>query len=145
MAQVTIIGNITSDLEVKYTQNGKARISFGIAENRRWKGQDGNFVEATSFFNVVAWGDLAENITKSLGKGSRVVVVGRLDQRSWSTESGEKRSTVEVVADEISPSLKWATCSVTKIAKDGGSPSSTYGTGSTPASDKFVVDDNEPF
>ena len=76
--------------------------------------------ERTSFFNVVAWGDMAENISDTLGKGNRVIVNGRLEQRSWETDQGEKRSVVEVIADEIGPSLRWATASVTRSERRGG-------------------------
>jgi single-strand DNA-binding protein len=69
---------------------------------------------------VVCWRELAENVAASLVRGSRVIVVGRLEQRSWETPDGEKRSKVEVVADEVGPSLRWATASVTKNERRGG-------------------------
>jgi single-strand DNA-binding protein len=76
--------------------------------------------EQVSFFNVVAWREMAENVANSLTKGSRVVVTGRLEQRSWETENGEKRSVIEIAADEIGPSLRWATASVTRNERRDG-------------------------
>ena len=89
--------------------------------SRRWQNRQTNeWEERTSFFNVVAWGDMAENISDTLGKGNRVIVNGRLEQRSWETDQGEKRSVVEVVADEIGPSLRWATAEVKRSERRGG-------------------------
>ena len=107
---VTIVGNLTRDPEIRYTAGGAAKASFGVAVSRRWQNrQTQEWEEQTSFFNVVCWREMAENVSESIGKGSRVVVTGRLEQRSWETENGEKRSVVEIVADEVGPSLRWAT------------------------------------
>jgi len=118
---ITIVGNLTRDPEIRYTSSGQANARLGIAVSRRWQNRQTNeWEERTSFFNVVAWGDMAENISDTLGKGNRVIVNGRLEQRSWETDQGEKRSVVEVVADEIGPSLRWATASVTRSERRGG-------------------------
>ncbi|HEX9681785.1 MAG TPA: single-stranded DNA-binding protein [Acidimicrobiales bacterium] len=119
---ITIVGNLTRDPELRFTQSGQAKAGLGIAVNRRWQNRaSGEWEEATSFFNVVAWADLGENASESLTKGDRVIVTGRLDQRSWETEQGDKRSVVEVIADEIGPSLRWATAEVTKVdRREGG-------------------------
>jgi len=118
---VTIIGNLTRDPEIRYTTGGAAKASFGVAVSRRWQNrQSQEWEEQTSFFNVVCWREMAENVSESLGKGSRVVVSGRLEQRSWETENGEKRSVVEIVADEVGPSLRWATAQVTRNERRGG-------------------------
>src|SRR5690606_16666932 len=119
---VELIGNITRDPELRFTPSGAAVANFGLAVNRRWRNQQTNeWEEATSFFDVVCWRELAENVTESLTKGARVIVSGRLDQRSWETQDGERRSKVEVVADEVGPSLRWATAQVTKTERrDGG-------------------------
>jgi len=118
---ITIVGNLTRDPEIRYTSSGQANARLGIAVSRRWQNrQTYEWEERTSFFNVVAWGDMAENISDTLGKGNRVIVNGRLEQRSWETDQGEKRSVVEVVADEIGPSLRWATASVTRSERRGG-------------------------
>jgi single-strand DNA-binding protein len=89
--------------------------------SRRWQNrQSQEWEEQTSFFNVVCWREMAENVAESIGKGSRVVVTGRLEQRSWETENGDKRSVVEIVADEVGPSLRWATAKVNRNERRGG-------------------------
>ena len=120
-SSITIVGNLTRDPEIRYTANGAAKASFGVAVSRRWQNrQTQEWDEQTSFFNVVCWREMAENVAESLGKGSRVVVTGRLEQRSWETENGEKRSVVEIVADDVGPSLRWATAQVKKSDRRGG-------------------------
>jgi single-strand DNA-binding protein len=112
---VTVVGNLTRDPELRYTSAGQTKVTFGLAVNRRWQNRTTNeWEEATSFFNVVAWGQLGDNVAESLGQGARVVVSGRLDQRSWETEQGEKRSVVEINADDVGPSLRWATVEIKK-------------------------------
>lgn len=118
---VDLIGNITRDPELRFTPGGQAVASFGLAVNRRWQNRQTNeWEEATSFFDVTCWGTLGENVSESLTKGMRVIVTGRLDQRSWETQDGDKRSKVEVVADEVGPSLRWATSQVTKNESRSG-------------------------
>jgi single-strand DNA-binding protein len=112
---VTIVGNMTRDPELRFTPSGQATATFGVAVNRVWTDrQTQERKEATSFFDVVCWGQLAENAAQSLSRGTRVLVSGRLDQRSWENQEGEKRSKIEITADEVSPSLKWATVQITK-------------------------------
>jgi single-strand DNA-binding protein len=118
---ITIVGNLTRDPEIRYTASGQANARLGMAVSRRWQNrQTQEWEERTSFFNVVAWGDMAENISDTLAKGTRVIVNGRLEQRSWETDQGEKRSVVEVIADEIGPSLRWATAEVKRSERRGG-------------------------
>ena len=119
---VTVVGNVTRDPEIRYTSGGAAKASFSVAVGRRWQNRQTNeWEEQTSFFNIVCWREMAENVSESIAKGMRVVVTGRLEQRSWETDNGEKRSVVEVVADEIGPSLRWATAQVNKNdRRDGG-------------------------
>ncbi len=131
---VSLTGNITRDPELRFTPNGQAVASFGLAVNRRWQNRQTNeWEEATSFFDVTCWAQMAENIAESLGRGTRVVVTGRLQQRSWETQDGDKRSKVEVVADEVAPSLRWATAQVVKNDKrgpgDGGGQGGSGGGG----------------
>jgi single-strand DNA-binding protein len=117
---VTLVGNITRDPELRFTPSGQATASFGLAVNRRWQNrQTQEWEEATSFFDVVCWREMAENTAESLFKGARVVVTGRLEQRSWETADGDRRSKIEVVADDIGPSLRWATAQVTKNERRG--------------------------
>jgi single-strand DNA-binding protein len=119
---VTLVGNITRDPELRFTNTGQATASFGLAVNRRWQNrQTQEWEEATSFFDVVCWREMAENAAESLSRGSRVIVTGRLEQRSWETPEGDKRSKVEVVADEVGPSIRWATAQVTKNERRGPS------------------------
>jgi single-strand DNA-binding protein len=122
---VTVVGNITRDPEMRFTANGRSTTNFGIAVNRSWRNQQTNeWEERTSFFNVVSWGNLADNVGSSLKKGMRVLVTGRLEQRSWETEQGDTRSVGEIVADEVGPSLLFATAEVHRIERsgpDGGS------------------------
>ncbi|MCU1394270.1 MAG: ssb [Ilumatobacteraceae bacterium] len=113
---VTIAGTLTRDPELRFTQGGRGVASFGVAVNRRYQ-QNNEWVEQTSFFNVTAWGSLGENASASLTKGARVIVTGRLEQRQYETQQGEKRSVVEIVADEIGPSLRWATAQVEKTQR----------------------------
>jgi single-strand DNA-binding protein len=130
---VTLVGNITRDPELRFTPTGQATATFGLAVNRRWQNRQTNeWEEATSFFDVVTWGELAENASESLEKGSRVVVTGRLQQRSWETPDGERRSRVEVIADELGPSLRWATAQVTKTERRSGAGD---GLGGSPQAD----------
>src|SRR4029450_5342354 len=90
---ITISGNITRDPEMRYTPSGISKVRFGVAVTRSWRNQQTQeWDEQTSFFNVVAWRQLAENVGASLAKGSRVVVTGRLEQRSWETGQGEEGS-----------------------------------------------------
>src|SRR4051794_13746450 len=110
---VTLVGNVTRDPELRFTASGQAKATIGLAVSRRWQNrQTQEWEEATSFFNVVCWGEMGENASESIQKGTRIIVSGRMEQRSWETEQGEKRSVVEVVADEIAPSLRWATAKV---------------------------------
>jgi single-strand DNA-binding protein len=118
---VTIVGNLTRDPELRYTPSGQANANFGVAVNRRWMNRQTNeWEERVSFFNVVCWREMADNVSESLAKGARVVVTGRLEQRSWETENGEKRSVIEIVADEVGPSLRWATAEIKKNDRRGG-------------------------
>ncbi|MGB3411669.1 MAG: single-stranded DNA-binding protein [Microthrixaceae bacterium] len=145
---VELIGNITRDPELRFTPSGAAVATFGLAVNRRWRNQQTNeWEEQTSFFDIVCWREMAENVAESLTKGSRVIVTGRLDQRSWETDQGDKRSKVEVVADEVGPSLRWATAQVTKNERrEGGSGG---GFNSPPPAQEPPAggynDDEEPF
>jgi single-strand DNA-binding protein len=137
---VTLVGNVTRDPELRYTAGGAAKAVFGLAVNRRWQNRTTQeWEEQVSFFNVVAWREMAENVAESIAKGSRVVVTGRLEQRSWETENGEKRSVIEVNADDIGPSLRWATAQIARNERKGGGDfggggGQSGGGGSAPAS-----------
>jgi len=137
---VSIVGNLVKDPELRFIPSGKAVASLSIAHNRKWKDQSGADQEETSFFDVSVWDTLAENVADSLGKGDRILVEGRLLQRSWEKD-GEKFYKVEIVADEISPSLRWASAKPSRNEKAdavGGKPA---GRGNAKAPDY----DEEPF
>jgi single-strand DNA-binding protein len=143
---ITLVGNLTKDPELRFTTGGRGVASFGLAVSRRYQ-VNNEWQEQTSFFNVVAWGSLGENAAASLTKGTRVVVTGRLEQRQYETKEGEKRSVVEINADEIGPSLRWARAEIERIARDGGSGgggSSSGSSGGGRAPDP-VYGDEEPF
>ena len=148
---VTIVGNLARDPELRFTNSGQANASFGVAVNRRWQNrQTQEMEEQVSYFNVVCWREMAENTAESLTKGMRVVVTGRLEQRSWETKEGDKRSVVEIVADEIAPSLRWASAQVTRNERsDGGggrpAPRPTATTQNEPAAGAGYGYDEEPF
>jgi len=143
---VELIGNLTRDPELRFTASGAAMATFGLAVNRRWRNQQTNdWEEQVSFFDIVCWRDLAENVSDSLTKGNRVMVSGRLEQRSWETDNGDKRSKVEVIADEIGPSLRWATAEVTKSERrSGGGGGYDAPAPAEPAPSAYSADE-EPF
>src|SRR5215210_9063096 len=96
---VTVIGNVTRDPELRFTPSGQAIATFGLAVNRRWQNrQTQEWEEQVSFFNITAWAQLAENVGECLTKGMRVVVTGRIEQRSWESPDGEKKSSVDITA-----------------------------------------------
>jgi single-strand DNA-binding protein len=107
---VSFAGNLTDDPEVRYTEGGIARAVFRVAVSGRRE-------QEASFFTVVVWRDQAEHAAQSLTKGTRVVVVGRLQQRSWTAEDGSARSIVEILAEELGPSLRWATATTTRTTR----------------------------
>jgi single-strand DNA-binding protein len=118
MNTTTITGNLTREPEIRYLRDGQATAQLGVAVNRRWQDRTTQeWQESTSFFDVTCWRDLAENVALSLTKGMRVVVTGRLEQRTWETEEGEHRSKVEITADEVGPSLRFATCDVQRTER----------------------------
>jgi single-strand DNA-binding protein len=128
---VTLVGNLTREPELRYTQGGKGVTSFGLAVSRRYQ-VNGEWQEKTSFFNVTAWDQLGENAAATLSKGTRVIVNGRIEIREYEARDGGKRTSVDVVADEIGPSLRWARATIertTRTTSDGGDGGG-YGGGS---------------
>jgi single-strand DNA-binding protein len=110
-----LVGNLNRNPELRYPPGDQAVVNFGLAVTRRWQNrQTYEWEEPTTFFDVACWGQPAESVAESLTKGMRVILFVRLDQRSWQTEAGEKRSRVEVVADEVGPSLCFASAGLTK-------------------------------
>ena len=117
--QIMVVGNLTREPELRYTPTGAAVVKFGLAVNRFYTNRNGEKVEQTDFFTVNAWRQLAENVAETCKVGTRVIVSGRLQSRTWETEEGQKRTVVEIEADEVGPSLRWATAQVTKASRGG--------------------------
>ena len=131
---VTLVGNITDDPELRFTPGGAAVANFTVAVNRRYRNQEGQWEDKLDgFFRCNCWRDMAENVAESLQKGTRVVVVGRLQQRSWEDAEGNKRSAFEVQVDEVGPSLRWASAQVTKSSRSTAT-SGSGGDWASPAS-----------
>lgn len=146
---VTVVGNLTRDPELRFTAGGKGIASFGIAVNRRYQ-VNGEWQEKVSFFNITAWDQLGENAAASLTKGARIIVTGRLEQREYETNAGEKRNVVEIVADELGPSLRWARAEVERTQRTGpdGAPAGGARPAAAPAGARPtdpVYGDEEPF
>jgi len=139
---VTLIGNLVEDPELRFTPSGVAMAKIRLAVNRRWRGQDGEWQEDTSFFNGTVWREQAETAAESLQKGTRVIVTGRLEQRSWETEQGDKRSVVEIQIDEIGPSLRWATATVNKTQRSDDWSSNKQGGAAATATPAPVARDD---
>ncbi|QHC64592.1 single-stranded DNA-binding protein [Rathayibacter festucae] len=133
---ITVVGNLTADPELRYTQGGLAVANFTIASTPRtfdrqandWKDGEALFLRAS------VWREFAENVAGTLTKGSRVVATGRLKQRSYETKEGEKRTSIELEIDEIGPSLRYATAQVTRAAGGGGGRGQVGGGGNQGAS-----------
>ena len=144
---ITVVGNLTADPELRYTQNGLPVANFTIASTPRnfdrqaneWKDGEALFLRAS------VWREFAEHVAGSLTKGSRVIATGRLKQRSYETKEGEKRTAIELEVDEIGPSLRYATAQVIKNERRGGDAGgfSGGGGGGAAAAPRPVA--NEPY
>jgi len=147
----TILGNLTRDPELRFTPNGTAVVSFGLAVNRSIQNKtSGEWENQVDFFNVTAWYKLAENCAESLNKGDRVLVSGRLAQDSWESKEGQKRSTVRIVANVVAPSLEFASCKIEKNPKaeegiSGGKVSGKGVSGESSIEEADFSDEDIPF
>jgi len=163
---ITVVGNLTADPELRFTPSGAAVANFTVASTPRiYDRQSGEWKDGEALFlRCNIWREAAENVAESLTRGSRVIVQGRLKQRSFETREGEKRTVFEVEVDEIGPSLRYATAKVNKASRSGGGgggfggggggsrqPAQTGGGGasddpwgSAPASGSFGGGDDEP-
>ena len=119
---ITVVGNLVADPELRYTPNGAAVTNFRVATTpRRYDAQSGQYVDGDALFlSCNVWKQHAENVANSLTKGMRVIVTGRLRQRSFETQQGEKRTVFEVEVDEVGPALRYVTAQVTKTTSGGG-------------------------
>jgi single-strand DNA-binding protein len=136
---ITVIGNLTNDPELRFTPSGAAVASFTVASSTRlldkqtneWKDGD------TTFLRCNVWRQYAENVAESLQRGMRVIVNGRLKQRSYETKEGEKRTVYEVEVDDVGPALRYATAKVTKVSRGGGGFGGAGGAEAGPADDPW--------
>lgn len=136
---ITVVGNLTADPELRYTQNGVPVANFTIASTPRtfdrasgeWKDGEALFLRSS------VWRDYAEHVAGSLTKGMRVVAQGRLRQRSFETKEGERRTTIELEIDEIGPSLRYATAQVTRVQGGGGQPRQAVGGNQAPSEEPW--------
>ena len=121
---ITIVGNLTDDPELRYTPNGVAVTNMRVAVNRRMFNKESNSWDdkLDGYFTVNVWRDHAENVAESLKRGTRVLVTGRLISRSYENKDGETRWVTEIEADEVCPSLRWATAKVSKVNRSSGGP-----------------------
>lgn len=142
---VVLVGNLVEDPELRFTPSGVPMAKLRVAVNRRWRDQNGDWQEDTSFFSGTVWRDQAESVAESLQKGARVIIAGRLEQRSWETQEGDRRSVVEIQIDEIGPSLRFATASVTKTSRGGGDWSGGSSTPPGPVARDDYGPDEAPF
>jgi single-strand DNA-binding protein len=165
---ITVVGNLTADPELRFTPSGAAVANFTVASTPRiYDRQSGEWKDGEALFlRCNIWREAAENVAESLTRGARVIVTGRLKQRSFETREGEKRTVVEVEVDEIGPSLRYATAKVNKASRSGGGGGGFGGGGggggsrqasapasggpaddpwgSAPASGSFAGGDDEP-
>lgn len=143
---ITVIGNLTSEPELRFTQAGRAFLTFGLADNRRYQ-VNGEWHEEVSFHNCTLWGDTAENCAASLSKGTRIIAQGRVQQREYENKDGIKVKTWDFVIDDLGPSLRWARCTVEKVVRgDGAQAAAAQAAHSTarPAPD-YAYAPEEPF
>ena len=116
----TQTGNITRDPELRFGAKGTPWCTTGLAVNRRRRLDDGNYEElATEFYELVTFGDLAEHVAESLSKGDRVIAWGRTEEDSWTAKDGTERTTTKLVADDVGPSLRYATCEAHRTRREG--------------------------
>lgn len=151
---IRIYGNLTREPELRFTTGGSAICNFGVAVNRRYQ-QNGEWVDApTNFFNVTVWNQLGENVASSLSKGDRVMVEGRLDFRKYENKEGVEVTTHDIIADEVCPSLKWATAQLQRTQRTGGNgggapasrpPADPQGGGAYGRPADPIYGDEEPF
>jgi single-strand DNA-binding protein len=134
--QITVVGNRVADPELRFTSSGQAVVNFRVASTPRYFDRQTNDWKdgEALFLSCSAWRQYAENISESLSKGMRVIVVGRLKQRSWETREGEKRTVMEIEVDEVGPALRNATAKVVRPERGAGGAGGGWGGGGQSAS-----------
>lgn len=145
--QITVIGNLADDPELRFTPSGTAVTNIRVAVNRRRRdAQSGEWVdELDGFFTCNVWRDMAENVAESLRKGTRVLVTGRLRSRSYEDRNGETKWVTEIEADEVCPSLRWATAQINKVSRGGTSSGGGGQSYSPPPAAEPPAPDDVPF
>jgi len=140
---VVLMGNMTRDAELRYTPNGKAVADFGLAVNKSFKDASGEIKESVDFFDIVAWGKLAEIIGEYGSKGKGVHVVGRLQNRNWEAQDGSKRNKIEVIASEITlvGAKTGNTAEVPERTSKKAAVKDDSGDGSIPVEEEINIDD----
>ncbi|MEB3034359.1 single-stranded DNA-binding protein [[Mycobacterium] nativiensis] len=130
---ITVVGNLTADPDLRFTPSGAAVANFTVASTPRvYDRQSGEWKDGDALFlRCNIWREAAENVAESLTRGSRVIVTGRLRQRSFETREGEKRTVYEVEVDEVGPSLRYATAKINKVSRGGGGGGFGGGGGAT--------------
>ena len=145
---ITIVGNLTADPELRFTPSGAAVANFTVASTPRiYDRQSGEWKDGEALFlRCNIWREAAENVAESLTRGSRVILSGRLKQRSFETKEGEKRTVMEVEVDDVGPALRYATAKVNRVQRQGGGFGSDAGSGGDdPWSNAPEVNDEPPF
>lgn len=138
---ITMVGNLTDDPELRFTPGGTPVCSLRLASNRRWTGRDGQQQEETTFLNVNVWRDTAENVAETLHKGDRAVVIGRVRVRNYENQQGQTVWVTEIEADEVAPSLRWAKAKVSKTSGSAAGADERVGSSASPP----PTDDDVPF
>jgi single-strand DNA-binding protein len=144
---ITVIGNLTGDPELRYTPTGAPVAQFTVASNERFRDSGGEWQDgATSFVRCNAWRDLAEHAAESLGKGDRVIVAGILRQRDYEAKDGSKRTVWELAVSEVGAALRYANVKITKARRDGAPiPEDPWASNGGPQDSDAPVDDEPPF
>jgi single-strand DNA-binding protein len=144
---ITVIGNLTKDPDLRYTQSGVAVASLSVAVNRRMMNKESGDWEdrLDGYFDINIWRDHAENVAESLKKGDRVIVMGRLIKRSYDDRDGVTKWVTEIEADEICPSLRWARAEINRVGRSGGGRPSSGSSGPAPAPSEPPTPDDVPF
>lgn len=143
---ITITGNLGGDPEMRFTPTGVAVVRFSVGVTERYRDNNNEWQDRdTSWFNVVAWRELAENCAATLTRGNRVTVTGPIRQRSWDDkETGDKRTTYEINADEIAASLKYATARITRVRRDAPGPDDPWADTATETDTTAAPGGSEP-
>lgn len=146
---LTIVGNLTNDPELRFTPSGQAVASFTVASSARYLDKTSNEWKdgEALYMRCSVWRQYAENVAESLTRGTRVIVTGRLKQRSYETREGEKRTVIEMDVEDVGPALRYSTAKVTRVQRGGGGFGGDQGTG--PENDPWAAsaptDDEPPF